>query len=359
MCVVIPSFNETELQASLESLNNCILPNCDVEIIVLINEPQNASVMVSAQNRKSYDKAIVWSQGVNRPGLTFHVLCVKDIPEKKHGVGFARKIGMDEACRRLHFNQNLKAGIIVAFDADSTCSSNYLVEIEQHFAQFRSCPGVSIYFEHQIHEIEDSHIREGIVQYELHLRYLIQAHRFAGFHNAFYTVGSSMAIRADAYIKAGGMNTRKAGEDFYFLHRIITMGNFMELNTPVIYPSSRESDRVPFGTGRAMLHWSGKNLQLRLTSNPETFIALKTFLSKSIRSLTFEEIMQDLHECIKTFLIQDQFEGKWEKIVTETKTKESFRKRFFGYFDAFKILKFMHHCREYYFDDIPVTDAAQ
>ena len=61
-----------------------------------------------------------------------------------------------------------------------------------------------------------------------------------------------MVVRAWAYIEQGGMNRRKAGEDFYFLQKISWLGKVTELSNTTVYPSPRISDRVPFGTGKAI-----------------------------------------------------------------------------------------------------------
>jgi hypothetical protein len=137
--------------------------------------------------------------------------------------------------------------VIACFDADCTCDPNYLAATENFFQSQPSAPGASIYFEHPL----DGENREPIALYELHLRYYVEALRYAGFPHAYHTIGSSMAARADPYFKQGGMNKRKAGEDFYFLHKIIPLGGFGEINDTRVIPSPRASHRVPFGTGRA------------------------------------------------------------------------------------------------------------
>ncbi len=359
MIVVIPSYNEPGLLSTLECINSCQLPKCKIEVLVIINEFESSPQQISVQNQKSYKAAIEWSGEFKNSSIQYHILYINDIPEKKHGVGFARKIGMDEAARRFMYNNSLHEGIIVAFDADSTCCPDYLIEIEKHFNSHMNCPGVSTYFEHPYQLTPEKHTREGILQYELHLRYLVQAQRYADFKQAFQTVGSCMAIRSDAYIRAGGMNTRKAGEDFYFLNRIISMGNYMELKTSVVYPSARISNRVPFGTGRAMLNWSQKQQQSLLTANPDTFSVLKSFFLKIDRTQPANIILEGLHESIVSFLKKDNFNHHWKIITSGTNAEESFQKRFTQYFDAFKLLKFMHYSRDNYFEDVPVIDAAR
>ena len=61
-----------------------------------------------------------------------------------------------------------------------------------------------------------------------------------------------MAVRADIYAGQGGMNKRQ-GEDFrIFLHKIIPLGQFGEINNTRVIASPRPSARVPFGTGKAV-----------------------------------------------------------------------------------------------------------
>ena len=94
--------------------------------------------------------------------------------------------------------------------------------------------------------------RLGIQLYEDYLHYYKKALDYAGFPDSIYTIGSAFAVRADAYVKQGGMNRRQAGEDFYFLNKLTKLGKITEINDAYVYPSARVSDRVPFGTGAAM-----------------------------------------------------------------------------------------------------------
>lgn len=48
------------------------------------------------------------------------------------------------------------------------------------------------------------------------------------------------------------MNQRKAGEDFYFLHKFSILDQLGEINVEIVLPLARSSDRVPFGTGKAI-----------------------------------------------------------------------------------------------------------
>ena len=247
LSVVIPCYNEPDIISTLSSLNGCN-PIEGTEVLIIINEPRDCHPDITTQNNKSLDEIRKWqaSENLNFTLLVHYLIA----PIKDAGVGFARKIGMDEAARRFE-NIGYAKGVICCFDADSICSKNYLQSIYNHFYLEKKKPhAAAIYFEHPIPENE-SHA-SGIIQYELHLRYYVQALRYIGYPYAHHTVGSSMAVRSDIYQKVGGMNKRKAGEDFYFLHRVMPTGNFIDIADTTIYPSARISDRVPFGTGKAM-----------------------------------------------------------------------------------------------------------
>ena len=130
------------------------------------------------------------------------------------------------------------------------CETNYFTAIESVLDTFPNTRGINIYFEHPVSGTEyPETVYRGIILYEMHLRYVNLMTRFTGFPHAYHTVGSCFGVRAESYAREGGMNRKKAGEDFYFLHKIIPLGEFREINSTCVIPSPRESDRVPFGTG--------------------------------------------------------------------------------------------------------------
>jgi hypothetical protein len=53
-----------------------------------------------------------------------------------------------------------------------------------------------------------------------------------------------MACRASAYVAAGGMNRRLAGEDFYFLQQVHKTSGVAALYGTTVHPSPRSSQRV-------------------------------------------------------------------------------------------------------------------
>lgn len=348
ICLAIPCYNEPYLIRTLRSIWDCKRPEKAVEVIVVLNSSENASAESINQNLTSLTEGIEWAENHQDKKLRFHFLNQPNLPKKFAGVGLARKIGMDEAVSRFYQINNPK-GIIAGFDADSLCDPNYLIELERHFLQNPKSDGASIYFEHPIsgEEFPDT-IYEGIVQYELHLRYLNQALRFAGHPHAFHTVGSSFAVLMDAYVKQGGMNKRQAGEDFYFLQKIISLGNFTEINSTRVIPSPRESDRVPFGTGAAMLLLqNSKNIELK-TYCLQSYLDLKAFIDVSANFYEADkEAIDNYHSGLsipfKTFLSENQFFNELLSIQSNVSSPETFRDRFFRWFNVFKVIKYLNY----------------
>ncbi|MCB0380448.1 MAG: glycosyltransferase family 2 protein [Flavobacteriales bacterium] len=362
--VVIPCYNEVGLLNALSSLSQCEKPDCSVEVTTVFNSAASDSDVVVATNTKMLNDALKWSSEQVNDWINFHFIDVKNISDKDAGVGLARKIGMDEAVIR--FEELNKDGIIACFDADATCQLNYLVELEKHFKQHPESPACSIHFEHPIEGKEFSKQNyEAIAAYELHLRYYKNALKFCGFPYAFHTIGSSMAVKSKAYQKQGGMNKRKAGEDFYFLQKMMVLGGFTELTTTTIFPSPRISDRVPFGTGRAMQNYLRQENPDYLTYDFQSFLDLKVLVDSldELYNLFCHsesvELSIDLPKSVSEYLKTIDFAGNILKIRDNSTSFNHFKKLFYNWFNAFKVLKFMHFSRDNFYKDVWVEDAAK
>ena len=359
MVIVIPCHDEPDLLTTLRSLDACDLPQNPVEVIVVVNESDNASVGTSQQNKRTVEEVCTLTKQRSESTLTFHIVSVTDLPIKHAGVGLARKIGMDEALRRLATIDS--DGWIVCLDADCEVANNYLVMLEDSFLK-QTPNSATIYFEHQLSSVTTPELREGIIYYELFLRYYVNALRYAGFPYAMHTVGSSMAVRATLYARTGGMNRRKAGEDFYFLHKMAPHGRVREITGTAVYPSARVSQRVPFGTGRAQAEWlqGGR----RHTYHPATFEDLKTLFSFAAEqyTITEEEIgrrTEQLPEVLQQFLQKNAYLERVSNLKASTTHPVAFRRRFFAWFDGFMVLKYVHYARDHGRELVPLPAAAQ
>lgn len=342
LIVVIPCFKEPDLIGALESLSDCKYSSGKLLVIVVLNEPEKASQEIRKANEHTM-------QDLQAFQCDYPVLVTqKKLPQKKAGVGLARKIGMDEAVRL--YKKARKDGPIVCFDADCRCDANYLKEIDRVYQNKETQSGI-VFYEHSLHR--ENH--KAIVDYELYLRYYIDALRFAHFPYAHQTLGSCITVRSSMYEKVGGMNTRKAGEDFYFLNKTIPHGGFVEINSTTVRPSDRVSDRVPFGTGKAVNDILQDDEKYHVY-HPNTFEDLKLLFNK-VENF-WNEGGWKIPMTVQTFLGPD-----WEKKIIELKdqvgSEEQFRKRFFHWFDAFKILKFVHFCRDEFYQNVELEDALE
>ena len=358
LSICIPCYDEPDIASTLQSLFECQPIQGSVEIIVLVNEPSGASEGIRNHNQGSYKVCHELNSRSLVESINIYPIYVKNIPPKSAGVGYARRLAMDEANRRFKL-LGRDRGVIVCLDADTTVANNYLIEVEQFFKQYPKLEACNIAFEHKLY-IENETTRSAICDYESHLRYFINMQRLIGLPFAYQTVGSAMAVTTRSYKKLGGMNTRKAGEDFYFLHKFIKNGLVKELNSTAVYPSSRVSDRVPFGTGKAVGDII-EDLGNYQTYNPESFKVIESFID-SIQQLyqtntrkSFDTL--ELAPSLRDYLIKENAIAKIEEVKSNTGNYNSFEKRFFHWFDAFRLMKCLHYLRDHAYPNILIRDA--
>lgn len=341
--VVIPCYNEPDIIPTLNSLWNCDRPQYPVEVIIVLNYPEKSDYAITQNYIKTLDLINNWISMHIDNKVALLVIEAPNLPYKFAGVGLARKTGMDESIYRFSLI-NKENGIICGFDADATVDRNYLTSIENHFKENIKSPGASVYFEHPIELIENTRLKEGILQYELHLRYLVRCIAFTGFPYAHHTVGSSFAVKASAYVKQGGMNKFKAGEDFYFLNKIMALGGYTEINNTRVIPQARISNRVPFGTGASMTKWMESAEENLLTYNLESFEPLKLLFNCVGEIYARKKLDESLinNNTLWQFLKENDSDKAILEILSNSSSLATFTKRFYSWFDAFKIVKYLN-----------------
>ena len=352
MIVVIPCYKEPELYRTIQSVFDCERGDFPVEIILLINSYKIDTEEVLAMNRNTYHQMKDFAAKHNSPNFFLTPVLVENLPGHQTGAGLPRKLGMEEAIR--HFKGN-KAGIIVSLDADCLIATNYLTEIYRNFKEYR-LNSATIEFHHPVEHLDaNDPLRIATVNYENYLRYYRRALEFCGYPYPYFTIGSAFAVTAETYLKAGGMGKQQSGEDFYFLQKVFPLGKTRFIDTTCVYPAARTSDRVPFGTGPALQKMLAENQLTKFTYQVEAFRTLKVFFN-SIDSLfkkpkiEVEKYMGNLPEYLLLFLREDGFLQKIEEINRHTASLSNFRKRFFHYFNAFKILKYLNFVHPAYFE---------
>jgi glycosyltransferase involved in cell wall biosynthesis len=346
--VVIPALAEKDsIPATLESMEK--IPADDRSrflVLIVVNNRLDANREdrfdneatlrnLAEKSRSSKVLQIAWVDA-STPGM--------ELPRKGGGVGLARKIGFDLALSRLDFGGS--PPLLISLDADTLVRSDYLSAIGGHF-QSAPAGGAVIPFCHRRGAtwLQDQAIR----RYELFLRTYVLGLEMAGSPYAFHSVGSAMACEAEAYIRMGGMNTREAAEDFYFLQQLAKTAGVAKISGTVVYPSPRISNRVPFGTGASVARLIANHAQgAVLFYRQECFQLLKEWLDFISGNLNLEGAavlakVNSISEDLAVFLERIGFVDNWEKLQRNFHSPSLLRNGFHQWFDGLKTLKLIHH----------------
>ena len=138
-----------------------------------------------------------------------------------------------------------------------------------------------------------------------------------------------------------------AGEDFYLLQQLSKTGYKINIiDEAWVYPSNRQSDRVPFGTGKAVNEIVQEGEWL--TYAPECYNELGRLLEviESNLETSAEFIIKLLPTLNQNFLKQRKFHESWPKLQENSKTPQILKQRFHEWLDAFQTLKFIHFLTE-------------
>ena len=283
-----------------------------------------------------------------------------ELPDKG-GVGLARKIGMDLSLTALDYDSKRKK-LIISLDADTLVEDNYLQAIREYFGRERAdCAVIS--YRHQMPEDELN--QSAICSYELFLRYYVMGLNYVGSPYAFHTIGSTMVCTSTAYLAVGGMNKKEAAEDFYFLQKLAKYSKMGTINSTVVYPSARSSNRVPFGTGKKMKELLSEEESDIPFYNYKSFIILKQFLSLIGRSVPENISGKDLlSRCCQIdpslggYLKSNTFDELWDKLKKNSPHGDGLLKHFHSWFDAFRTLKLIHHLRDHGYETMDMFTAC-
>ena len=360
--IVIPAVDEYE---NIEPLLESIILNDEkyfskTLLVFVVNNLASSGEAVRRNNRKSLEllRTLIHGRGGTDlhkrfacSGLTIGVVDASgpgsELPEKEGGVGLARKIGMDLALRQFDYSNN-GAKILICLDADCTVERNYLSSIVEEFQKPGTCAAY-VQYEHLLPDAEPG--RSAIICYEIFLRYYLLGLKYADSPFAFPTVGSTMICDYESYIKIGGMNKKKAAEDFYFMEKLAKIVPIKKIGSTKVYPSSRGSWRVPFGTGQRVNRYFAGTHEEYLLYNPASFEILKRWLKyfNSDGARSADEYLngaETIDKSLRGFLIQNEFGLSWEKIARSSKSGTQIEKQKMLWFDGFRTLRLIHHLRD-------------
>jgi hypothetical protein len=374
VAIVIPAICEFEnIKRVLISLaqndKSCLQKSL---IIFVINNSISSDPEVKDDNKKSIAflrEIINRKSSVNSVGLIFSsgiqiglidaASGGNEFDEEEGGVGLARKIGMDTALQVFDYSVPGKK-LIISLDADCVVEENYLDEILRSFTKY-NLSAATIDFEHDLSEHGIN--RLGIISYEIFLRHYVAGLLFAQSSYAFHTIGSTIVCDHEAYIKVGGMNTKKAAEDFYFLQKLAKHYTINRISSTKVRPSARESWRVPFGTGRSMSDFSTNKKDI-LLYHADVYIILKDWLELLNSNLSQNSGMilkeaKNIHPELYNFLDSRGFSKDWGKILLNSKSAKQLDYQRKNWFDAFETLKLIHHLRDTSFPMIDIDSGVE
>ncbi len=359
--VVIPAIAEYE---NITNLLNSLKKNernylLNTLIMFVINNGESASEEIKINNLQTIDilhkliyddELIIGFVDASTDGFS--------MPDNDAGVGLARKIGLDLALTLFDYSSPNKK-LLICLDADCEVQNNYLSTIIESFNN-KKIEAAVIEYEHRLPE--DDLSKSAIICYEIFLRYYVFGLSYSNSPYAFHSVGSTMVCDFESYIKIVGMNKRKAAEDFYFLEKLAKVVSIHKISQTKVFPSSRTSWRVPFGTGQRMNRFRAGTHDEFSLFDFRVFEILKEwnayYYSDEIINVTeYLSFAGKLNPLLKKFLELNSFEEQWEKIFSNAKSKEQIRKQKKIWFDGFRTMKLIHYLRDNGFPNINMFDA--
>ena len=345
--VAIPCCNESDsLPGTLESLEQTGAQYFD-KTLIIVNVNQRES-MDRADNLRTLD----WLQEFDTPlqlAWMDHVNGDSAYPEK-FGVGLARH----QACHRgLDFIEDDSP--VISLDADSPVSSNYLSAIFGYLEANPDFRAGHVNFQHR--HCSDDLERQAIQIYEQHLKQHRQRLADAKSPHAWYAIGSTIVCTKSAYVKAGGYHCRRmAGEDFYLLQQLSKTGSEIAMIADAfVYPSDRVSDRVPFGTGKAVgeIVESGR----WLTYHASCYRDLGELLSVVKENLreSPDRIEEFSPSTCQGWLKQREFSAVWPKLQSNSRDERMLLQKFHEWLDAFQTLKLIHYLSDEFYPRVELA----
>jgi hypothetical protein len=333
--IVIPVLAESlSLKSCLGSLsrNNLEIIKRTL-IIVVVNNRIDCAAADRADNRK----VLSWLQSSPFPGLNLAWVDASSSGTElgaREGVGLARKIGFDLALELLDWSVD---PLLISLDADTLVADNYLQALADHFGQSTAGAAV-IPFRHQSADRPET--ERAIRHYELYLRSYLLGLEQAGSPYAYHVLGSACACRAGDYLKIGGMNRRLAAEDFYFLQQLAKTVGVKTVAGTMVSPSPRISERVPFGTGRAVQDKREQRQSYRFIG-AAAFTSLGQWLALVAAGLdgSAERLLEQaahIDPVLSEFLVSRNFAEVWRKLQRNHAPDQRRLAAFHQWFDALR-----------------------
>jgi hypothetical protein len=254
-------------------------------------DPESYEVIVLANNCRDETAAIARRLGAGRASLALHVAEV-DLPLGEAHVGLARRIAMDEACRRL-LAVGRPGGVIATTDADTLVAPTWLAATLREVELGAEAVGGRIMVAARERQALPAPVRSRFLR---NVGYHALVSEVAArldprpgdpwpCHGQFF--GASLAITARAYCMVGGLPVLASSEDKALdlaLRRLdIEIRHSVDVR---VYTSGRLTGRAPAGLAALLSTWSSQEQddRFQLVPSAATVVA-RARCRRSLRDL--------------------------------------------------------------------------
>lgn len=373
IAICIPVCNEYPFFLSvLKNLAiSCAVANQQVCVICCVNNKINSSEKILQNNQRMiYELNRIANAENNSLEKTLLKVCVLDYTKEnafteKQGVGWARKIAMDYALAN-------GAKVLACLDADTFVDENYILQLKYFFKNNLDC-GTMNFFHKRIENFSDDidesknsiQLNSAIQLYEDYIKNHSKKLAECGTPFCYSALGCVIVCSDKMYCECGGMKNKLAGEDFYFIQEMIknvisknpdklfqSEKNFNIINflDTTVMPSTRFSDRVLFGTGKALEQIVEGNFSKAKLFKDYEYLEIKKFidlfneLNKKNFPLDLQREAEKKCNGLYSFLLNDGFFSDWNLIVENNKkSQKKLAVAFHCKFDGLKIIRALHY----------------
>jgi hypothetical protein len=260
-CIVVPARDESvRIEKCLSALARQVEPGGRSI------DPAKYEVILLANNCHDETAARARAFGSRHPRLALHVVEINFPPEKSY-VGCARKLLMDEACRRL-FLLGRPEGVIVSTDADSFVDPGWIAGIMREVDAGADAVGGRIVADRDERLLlppsaELTYLRQVAYDFLLaELEDLIDPDPFDPFPRHGNHIGASLAVTAALYAQMGGLPDVLEDEDQALYKAILRSGaRFRHSLNVRVTTSARLDGRVEHGFSAGLRYFGSLGQQ--------------------------------------------------------------------------------------------------
>jgi hypothetical protein len=262
-CIVVPARDES---VRIEKCLSALARQVDSDGRPI--DPAKYEVIVLANNCHDETAARARAFALRHPRLVLHVVEINFPPERSY-VGCARKLLMDEACRRL-FLLGRPDGVIVSTDADSFVDPGWIAGIMREVEAGADAVGGRIVADRDerllLHPSAVlTYLRRVAYDFLIaELEDLIDPNPFDPFPRHFNHIGASLAVTASLYAQVGGLPDVLEDEDNALYQAILRSGARFRHSLDVrVTTSARLDGRVKHGFSAGLRHFGSLGQQSR------------------------------------------------------------------------------------------------